>query len=279
MDTRLIQVNLSKANIPFRSLVTTSGASLTTLSRNYSSFTCSSSDIEQRLSEMQRSLLETRNAVLSQNYLSQQLVQPALSHSQNQLGFRESEKQFSWLPARALQVSNSHDASLPYTFYGGRLEESRLVNMERSSPNKRLSRIQNDSIDTSFEAGVLGRQPSPYENPPSYFPEAYSIDQRVPACLLTILNSCEASSSLESRTNSYEVFYLASPRRWCRLNISITIHRGSIYWLAARLSPQRDSARIIGSLDSATILPPSMFMQMKRLFSKVSKSLEDLPLQ
>ena len=68
----------------------------------------------------------------------------------------------------------------------------------------------------------------------NFYPETYTVDQRLPRSCLVVTSSYEQRSSLDLKTNIYRVFYMRCPRQWYRLNISIDIPRSSTYWAATR---------------------------------------------
>ncbi len=61
------------------------------------------------------------------------------------------------------------------------------------------------------------------------------------------MQSYEELTTCNLRSNVYKVFYLKSPRQWCRLIISIQIHRSSIYWPATKTAQHENARPLVGS--------------------------------
>ena len=57
----------------------------------------------------------------------------------------------------------------------------------------------------------------------NFYPETYTVDQRLPRSCLVVTSSYEQRSSFDLKTNLYRVFYMRYPRKWYRINISIDI--------------------------------------------------------
>lgn len=92
----------------------------------------------------------------------------------------------------------------------------------------------------------------------NFFPEAYSDHQRLPPHSFVIIRSYEQRIFPEFKVNLYRLLYLRSPRRWCRLNIAITIARSSRYWAATKTSQQQYNPRETIYLGSSAALPYSL---------------------
>lgn len=109
------------------------------------------------------------------------------------------------------------------------------------------------------------RPASPFETSPSFMPETYTMEQRLPDSFLTITNSYEQSFSNEFRTNFYRAFYQSSSRQWHRVHISMSIHRSSIYSAATQLSIR--GYRTAGNSVGNSSLPRSLLKQILELLS------------
>ena len=75
-----------------------------------------------------------------------------------------------------------------------------------------------------------------FEMSANFFPEIYTTDQRLPPSCLLVISSFEEHLGENSKRNLYRLFYLKSPRQWCRIDISIKIPRRSKYWGASKTS-------------------------------------------
>jgi hypothetical protein len=115
---------------------------------------------------------------------------------------------------------------------------------------------------------------SPFEMSPKFFPEIYTTDSKLGNHRMSIHSSHEENSSASFRTNSYRLFFLKSPREISLLNLSITIHRTSIYWGIMRLRAsalgQRD-----GFKGNIVIIPNSLLLKLEPLIAEASEELED----
>jgi hypothetical protein len=115
---------------------------------------------------------------------------------------------------------------------------------------------------------------SPFEMSPKFFPEIYTTDNKLGNYRMSIQSSHEENSSASFRTNSYGLFFLKSPREISLLNLSITIHRTSIYWGIMRLSTlalgQRDDFG--GRIET---IPNSLLLKLEPLIAEASEELED----
>ena len=75
-----------------------------------------------------------------------------------------------------------------------------------------------------------------FEMSANFYPEVYTTDQRLPRSCLVAISSFEQNLGENSKRNLYRLFYLKSPRQWCRIDISIKIPRRSKYWAASKTS-------------------------------------------
>ena len=73
-----------------------------------------------------------------------------------------------------------------------------------------------------------------FETSANFFPEVYTTDQRLPPLCLMVISSFEDHFSENTKSNLYRLFYLKSPRQWCRINLSIKFPRRSKYWAASK---------------------------------------------
>ena len=72
----------------------------------------------------------------------------------------------------------------------------------------------------------------------NFFPETYTTNSRLQTSRLVLLRAYQQSFCADYLTNVYRVFYLKSPRQWCRLTISLNVSRSSKYWTATKTTPE-----------------------------------------
>ena len=141
-------------------------------------------------------------------------------------------------------VPCNHEQQLTLSGYRTALPEHTLWGL----PNVSSRVLSNDSrCDTtqkrSYTAGegVLEQKESPepqslFEMSANFFPEVYTTDHKISRSCLLVISSFEEHLFEDSKRNIYRLFYLKSPRQWCRINISIKIPRSSKYWAASKTS-------------------------------------------
>ena len=72
----------------------------------------------------------------------------------------------------------------------------------------------------------------------NFFPETYTTHSGLQTSRLVLLRAYQQSFCADYLTNVYRVFYLKSPRHWCRLTISLNVFRSSKYWTATKTTPE-----------------------------------------
>jgi hypothetical protein len=246
-----------------------------------------SSHLERRLSEIQQSILETHNAVLSQTNGIGHILQSSPSNPAGQVGLTE---QLSWLPWRtrmgfftsaihntsfqrhrdSLSAENPENWMRTETRSRKRMLDLKVNSESEQEGRKRRRDLQVKFARVSSGSMALPRPTSPFE---TWFPETYTLDERLPISSLVITSSYQRSSSQQCRTNFFRAFYLKSPRNWHKLNISVTVYCSSVYWAVTQLLPQEYATRD-GTLLAVTTLPHSLLLQVQQLLSK-AQDLDD----
>ena len=102
-----------------------------------------------------------------------------------------------------------------------------------------------------------------FELLPSFLPENYTVDQRLPPNTITIVSSHEKAATSESVTNIYRVLFLKSSRECHRLCISLCFHRSFKDWRAIRIGGKNDHQTIIRVTEGAR-MPHLLLGQVKR---------------
>ena len=103
----------------------------------------------------------------------------------------------------------------------------------------------------------------------NFFPETYTVDQRLPASYLLVTGSYEQMFSLGYKTNVYRVLFRKDPRQWYRLDVSIDLPRSSSYWAATKLTPEEFKTydQIHGAPRSS--LPLTLLTKLQRCLEQV----------
>lgn len=102
-----------------------------------------------------------------------------------------------------------------------------------------------------------------FEMSANFFPEIYTTDQRLPPSCLLVISSFEEHLGENSKRNLYRLFYQKTPRRWCRIHISIDIPRRSKYWAASKTSQVEYKTMEITGPQGHAPLPYSMISQIQ----------------
>ncbi|KAF2799354.1 hypothetical protein K505DRAFT_294860 [Melanomma pulvis-pyrius CBS 109.77] len=104
-----------------------------------------------------------------------------------------------------------------------------------------------------------------FEQSQNFFPETYTTNQCLPRYNVVVISAYEEASFGLSKTNTYSLFYLKSPRELRRLRITITISRSSMYWPATSITrhgySQKNGQALI--LWGAVVLPYALTRQIQ----------------
>ena len=102
----------------------------------------------------------------------------------------------------------------------------------------------------------------------NFFPETYTVDQRIPRSCLVVISSYEQECTPHSKTNLYRLFYMRSNRQWCRLNVSLKIPRASTYWGATTTMREEFKTRETIVLVAGASLPYSLLQKIQAYLEK-----------
>ncbi|KAL8924226.1 MAG: hypothetical protein Q9208_004190 [Pyrenodesmia sp. 3 TL-2023] len=72
----------------------------------------------------------------------------------------------------------------------------------------------------------------------TFFPETYTVNERLPRSCLFILRSHQTCSFGDFKINQYNLLLMKSPRQWYRLTASVKIHRSSVYWASTEIASE-----------------------------------------
>ena len=114
-----------------------------------------------------------------------------------------------------------------------------------------------------------------FETLGSFFPETYTLEQRLPLTSLVIIGAYEAFSTTQYRRNMYNFFYMRSHRQWCRLTVSLRIDCSSKYWIATKISKGRLKTRETQCLLSSAQIPISLQRSIQKYLSEIEDLEED----
>lgn len=116
-----------------------------------------------------------------------------------------------------------------------------------------------------------------FEASTDFYPETYTMRQRLPQSTLFVTRAHEAESFCDFKTNVYRVLYMKSHRQWCRLTISVKIHRSSIYWNVTKVSHHKcqypDALPLVGHAS----FPYSLFTKIQALLQDQNLADDDNP--
>jgi hypothetical protein len=259
-----------------------------------------SSTLDERLSAIQRSLLDTHQVVVSQSHSVKSILESINSHPQLQLessgnqpllpwhasgGFFKSvmsspnsqsdhlvQHRLSWKPqtiayscSTDTQTDSGHSppTSSPLVRTSTLPEPVAQIEQEQSSP-----------ISPSFsQPSILAHPAGPFETSPNFFPETYSIDLRFGNYRISVLNAYEERVSEISRTNFYSLSYLKSPRKLISFNLFFNVKRSSKYWDITKVKkkPKIDNSSNVFTMH---FIPSSLIIRLEDFFLE-TEDLED----
>jgi hypothetical protein len=254
-------VYASLANYSTRLSANRSEATLSMINHDMQHDKESTSSIDRRLSEIHKSILETKHAVLSQPEIFPRMFQ--FSSYDRQLQAITARPSFPWHSPKDysgspmyLLSSTSQDIVYLTEMKASTTENYKQEELDRDDQTYVALRSQN-----SF---VTCEPTSSFERSSNFFPETFTTEQRIYPSSLIVTSAKEAHSSTRSKTNCYRFLYLKSPRQWFTLNISIQICSSSKYWAATRLTrEERLFTPGFTSLSSECLLPQSLLDKIR----------------
>ena len=230
--------------------------------------------VDRQLFVMQQSLEKTHHAILSQTTAVNCILQSISLSPGGQLPSTEQRSLSPWHANRGFietSQSQQHTIStqhLPSSTGGhGKGDEHEAV-------------LKGSAGFAQVSSAMASPEPmSLFEVSENFFPETYTTDQLLPKSCLVVISSLEIESSGDFKTNLYRLFYQKLPRHWCRLSISIKIHRSSIYWAATRTS--QDEFNTLETLNSvgAASLPYSLLTKTQEHLLEAEDFDEDVQLR
>lgn len=118
----------------------------------------------------------------------------------------------------------------------------------------------------------------PLEASPNFFPETYTIDQRLSSNFLVVTGSYEERSSETQRMNFYGLFYQVSPRKWQKLSISLDICRSSVFWTVTKISKRGFNTRPSHNIAMPSV-PTALLLQFQICLPKIGSLTENAHLR
>ena len=201
--------------------------------------------LDKRLYDIQKAVAETHNAILSQNN-AVHCVLRCMPYSH--------DKQSTPSEYRPALAKPTHWTS------------PRISSQVSSSGSRdgTTQRCSNTAGEVLRERKESPEPQSLFEMSANFFPEVYTTNQRLPRSCLVVISSFEKHFVGSSKRNFYSLFYLKSPREWCRIHVSIKIPHRSRYWAASKTSQiEPEIVEIIASEVYAP-LPYSLITQIQR---------------
>ena len=242
-----------------------SEATLTLINHNISLSGYTSSKLEGQLSEIKQALLDKCHADLSSTDTSRHVVEVAPLEVWSQFSSTDNLNPPSWHPIRHFPMLATHSTSPPDT---ERYQPANELPATEYSDARRCPTTSN-RLQTSYadHSSKVLRASTPFgflERFPNYFPEIYTLNQRIPSSFIQVVNSYEQKTSSQCRTDLYELIYLKSPRQWRRLAITIETHQTSNYWILPKLRTSQYNS----GLKATTPLPRTLYEQLRSRFSE-----------
>ena len=251
------------SNALFRSMATRSETTLTLINRNIDLSRHASTNLEGHVLEMKRTLLNTGHAFLSPPCTRPHVRQAAPSGSRGPLPFGEYPNIPPRVPSRSFLTLATHDTS------PNNIRSDKSAN-EVSASEGCSTRLQTGYPNQFSEAPTHSGPFGVLEQSSSFFPETYTLIERIPSSFIQVVSSYELKSSSECRTNLYELIYRESPRQWRRLSVAIDIHRSSSYWIL----PKLPTCRYATEWKALGTLPCTLYEKLQDRFSK-TQGLDD----
>ncbi|KAL9043848.1 MAG: hypothetical protein Q9214_002976 [Letrouitia sp. 1 TL-2023] len=256
-----------------------SEAMLESISHNISHSKQISLDLDQHLLEIKQAITRTHNPVLSQ-YITGNC--PLQTISFNPAHHLTSLEQHAPLPLVSSQRHEMVAVDINSDPRREQLIPTKGTDCPREVPKERYECKFTTVISIKvlwaliiLKASILGPA-SPFEKS---FPETYSIDQRLPIYSLVIISSYEYVSSLECRTNICQVYLQKAPRKWCRLILSLQVHKSSIYWAAMKVSRKQVQIKQITTSSRSLQLPYTLQKRIQATLSRTRDCAEDSDLK
>ena len=199
-----------------------------------------SEQLDRRLALIHQLVSRTHDAVFSQHGCSKSIHNHPTWHSIEESEWGQEKAMQQWnIEGSASSLDEPQSNGIP-THTGRRGPHGR-----RLHPNS----ITHNSDRAYAILKTASRPVSPFEQSPSYLPEMYSTYQRLPVSTLMLMRSFERLETLESRINMYQFLYLESPRKWCRLCVSLEIYPSSTYWRAMKISKEGCKSQEMRTVD------------------------------
>ena len=110
----------------------------------------------------------------------------------------------------------------------------------------------------------------------NFFPETYTVEQRLPRSCLVVISSYEQKSFSTFKANLYRLFFMNRARQWCRINVSLEVSRSSAYWATTRTSQGEMKTRESYTLVAGTSLPISLLTKVQDHLEKSIVFSEDV---
>lgn len=272
------KINGNSAHVLPRTSANRSEATLDSISREIGRSNKATNNLDQQLFSIQQSISKTHQAILFQNTAVNYISHSISSNSQSQ---PRSAGQCSSSFWRASRVFDEPSSAFERSQSQQHTESSRISIYAPAVYGKgnfgRAVIISDDAGSTDHDSvpSSVGAPTSLFEISQNFFPETYTMHQRVPKSCLMVFGSYEESFTGQYKTNLYRLMFMKSPRQWCRLRVSINIRRSSIYWAATNTTHREyrtmDALLLLGGAS----LPPSLSMKMQAFLSRTEQYDDD----
>jgi hypothetical protein len=251
-----------------------------------------SSTLDERLSAIQRSLLDTHQVVVSQSHSVKSILESINSHPQLRLKSSGNQPLLPWHASgrffkSVMSSPNSQSDHLvqhhlswkPQTIayscstdtqtdsgYSPPISPPSVRMSTLPDPVAQIDQKQSSPTSPSFSRpSTLAYPAGLFETSPNFFPETYSIDLKFGNYRISVLNTYEESASEISRTNFYSMSYLKDPRKLISFNLFFNVKRSSKYWDITKLKkkPKFDNYNNVFVVHS---MPSSLMIRLEDFF-------------
>lgn len=272
-----VRDHAAKSKKTYRSSANQSQAVLAQISRDSRDLKATSSSVDERLAEIQHSILQTRHEVFFQTDVVKRLLQSATTNDYFQGKLIDPQVTYSALPTRGfLETAMSIDNS-PNDFL------SKVVEIEPDSaktlcPDDEVEPTPDSYAESAYyylsKCKAFSKPISPLECSPNFLPETYTVDQRLSSNYLVVTTSYEEFSSDSQRTNIYRLFLQIAPRQWRKLIVTLKISRSSVFWDVTRIAKRGFNTRPSYNIAMPSI-PTTLLSQFQDCFSEMEDLVED----
>lgn len=238
---------------------------LTSIGKQIEHSNFATAGLDSQLVAMQHILLKTHDAVMSQSTAINCIMESVSSARTGPVITVEEVSAHLFDPDQHCDTEAPND-DVPENRWQTYMDTGSHKSSETGHERHRLiqSSSQNTNCFAKTSKQMTASAPtSLIDTSSNFYPETYTVDQRLPRSCLVVASSYEQRSSLDLKTNLYRIFYMRYPRQWYRLNISIDIPRSSAYWAATRTTQGEFRTKDTTEVAAGASLPLSLLTKLQ----------------